>query len=124
MQSSHCKSRVGPIDALASLLSARARNRAWSAADPRPLFKRAGLRAKALRPALQVAVEQPCVEGNDPDEEQEDEEHPVPPAQAGRLMEVLLVEGLTAEELPAVLAHLPVEPETAAKVVALLDAEP
>jgi hypothetical protein len=49
---------------------------------------------------------------------------PVPPAQAGRLMEVLLVEGLTAEELPAVLAHLPVEPETAAKVVALLDAEP
>jgi hypothetical protein len=51
-------------------------------------------------------------------------DHPVPPAQAGRLLEVLLAEGLTAEELPAVLAHLPVERETAAKLVALLEAEP
>jgi hypothetical protein len=48
---------------------------------------------------------------------------PVPPAQAGRLLEVLLTEGVTAEEVPAVLAHLPVEPATAAKVVALLEAE-
>ena len=44
---------------------------------------------------------------------------PVPPAQAGRLLEVLLAEGVDRDELDSVLAHLPVEPETAAKVAAL-----
>jgi hypothetical protein len=45
---------------------------------------------------------------------------PVPPAQAGRLLDVLLAEGLGHEELPAVLTQLPVEPATATKVVDLL----
>jgi hypothetical protein len=46
---------------------------------------------------------------------------PVPPAQAGRLLEALLAEGLAREELPAVLARLPVEPDTAATIATLLD---
>ena len=50
---------------------------------------------------------------------------PVPPAQAGRLLEVLLGEGLEPEELPPVLRRLPVEDATVAKLAALLDgAEP
>jgi hypothetical protein len=48
---------------------------------------------------------------------------PVPPAAAERLLEVLLTEGLEPQEIPAVLAHLPVEPATAAEVTALLDAQ-
>jgi hypothetical protein len=48
---------------------------------------------------------------------------PVPPAQAGRLLDVLLAEGLTAEEMPAVVARLPVEPATAATIAALLEAQ-
>jgi hypothetical protein len=49
---------------------------------------------------------------------------PVPPAQAGRLLEVLLAEGLEADEIPAVLVHLPVDPAAAARVASLLQAEP
>lgn len=45
---------------------------------------------------------------------------PVPPAQAGRLLEVLLAEGVSPEEVPAVLARLPVDDATAVKVAALL----
>jgi hypothetical protein len=45
---------------------------------------------------------------------------PVPAAQAGRLLTALLQQGLEADEVPAVLARLPVEPEAAAKVRALL----
>ncbi len=45
---------------------------------------------------------------------------PVPPAQADRLLDVLLEEGLLPEEVPALLAHLPVEPVTAAEVRATL----
>ena len=41
---------------------------------------------------------------------------PVPPAQADRLLDVLLAEGLLPEEVPALLSHLPVEPATAAEV--------
>jgi hypothetical protein len=47
---------------------------------------------------------------------------PVPEAQAGRLLEVLLLEGLQPEEVTAALARLPIEPGTAAKVAALVDA--
>jgi hypothetical protein len=47
----------------------------------------------------------------------------VPPAQADRLLEALLAEGVEPEEVSAVLAHLPVEPATAAKVAALLAEE-
>jgi hypothetical protein len=47
---------------------------------------------------------------------------PVPEAQAGRLLEVLLREGLEPDEVISTLAHLPVEPTTAAKVAALADA--
>ena len=45
---------------------------------------------------------------------------PVPPAQADRLLDVLLAEGLLPEEVPALLPHLPVEPATAAEVRATL----
>ncbi|WP_153362371.1 hypothetical protein [Modestobacter roseus] len=41
---------------------------------------------------------------------------PVPPAQADRLLELLLAEGLLPEEVPTLLASLPVEPATAAEV--------
>jgi hypothetical protein len=47
---------------------------------------------------------------------------PVPPAQADRLLDVLLAEGLLVEEVPALLAHLPVEPATAAEVRATIAA--
>ena len=49
---------------------------------------------------------------------------PVPPAQADRLLDALLAEGLQHDEVTAVLDHLPVQPETAAEVratVAVLD---
>ena len=45
---------------------------------------------------------------------------PVPPAQAGRLLAVLLEQGLEPEEVGPVLARLPVEPDAAEKVLALL----
>jgi hypothetical protein len=45
---------------------------------------------------------------------------PVPEAQAGRLLAALLEQGLEPEEVPPVLARLPVEPAAAAKVRALL----
>ena len=41
---------------------------------------------------------------------------PVPVAQADRLLDVLLGEGLLPEEVPALLPHLPVEPGAAAEV--------
>jgi len=47
---------------------------------------------------------------------------PVPLAQADRLLEVLLGEGLLPEEVPALLPQLPVEPVTAAEVRATLAA--
>ena len=47
---------------------------------------------------------------------------PVPPAQADRLLDVLLAEGLLPEEVPALLSQLPVEPVTAAEVRATLAA--
>jgi hypothetical protein len=47
---------------------------------------------------------------------------PVPEPQAGRLLEALLIEGLEVSEVRAVLAHLPVEAGTAAKVTALIEA--
>jgi hypothetical protein len=45
---------------------------------------------------------------------------PVPAAQAGRLLAVLLEQGLEPDEVAPVLARLPVEDEAAAKVAALL----
>jgi hypothetical protein len=48
---------------------------------------------------------------------------PVPPAQAGRLLEALLAEGVEPEEVPAVLAHLSVEPATVTKIAGLLEGE-
>jgi hypothetical protein len=45
---------------------------------------------------------------------------PVPEAQAGRLLAVLLEQGLEPDEVPAVLGRLPVEPAAAVKVRALL----
>ena len=49
---------------------------------------------------------------------------PVPAAQAGRLLEALLLQGLEPAEITAALAHLPVETATAEKVSALVaDAE-
>jgi hypothetical protein len=45
---------------------------------------------------------------------------PVPAAQAGRLLAVLLEQGLEPDEVDPVLARLPVEPEAAEKVRALL----
>jgi hypothetical protein len=47
---------------------------------------------------------------------------PVPLAQADRLLDVLLAEGLLPEEVPALLPHLPVEPVTAAEVRATIAA--
>ena len=47
---------------------------------------------------------------------------PVPAAQAGRLLEALLLQGLEPEEVLAVLPHLPVSPEGADKVTALVAA--
>jgi hypothetical protein len=47
---------------------------------------------------------------------------PVPLTQADRLLELLLAEGLLPEEVPALLAHLPVEPRTAAEVRATIAA--
>jgi len=47
---------------------------------------------------------------------------PVPLAAADRLLDVLLAEGLLPEEVPALLAHLPVEPGTAAEVRATIAA--
>jgi hypothetical protein len=45
---------------------------------------------------------------------------PVPLAEADRLLDVLLAEGLLPEEVPALLAHLPVEPVTAAELRATI----
>jgi hypothetical protein len=45
---------------------------------------------------------------------------PVPAVQAGRLLAALLEQGLEPDEVPPVLAHLPVEPAAAEKVRALL----
>jgi hypothetical protein len=45
---------------------------------------------------------------------------PVPLAQADRLLDVLLAEGLLPEEVPALLPQLPVEPRTAAEVRATI----
>jgi hypothetical protein len=45
---------------------------------------------------------------------------PVPVAEADRLLDVLLAEGLLPEELPALLPHLPVEPGTAAELRATI----
>jgi hypothetical protein len=47
---------------------------------------------------------------------------PVPPGQAGRLLELLLTEGLEPEEIPSLLGSLPVEPATAVQVAAILAA--
>ena len=47
---------------------------------------------------------------------------PVPLAQADRLLDALLAEGLLPEEVPALLPQLPVEPVTAAEVRATLAA--
>jgi hypothetical protein len=47
---------------------------------------------------------------------------PVPPPQAGRLLEVLLGEGLELGEIPALLPHLPVDPATAVQVAAMVAA--
>jgi len=45
---------------------------------------------------------------------------PVGPAEAGRLLELLLDEGLEPEEIPALLGRLPVEPATAVQVAAMI----
>ena len=45
---------------------------------------------------------------------------PVPLPEADGLLDVLLAEGLLPEEVPALLAHLPVEPATAAEVRATI----
>src|SRR4051812_34392638 len=47
---------------------------------------------------------------------------PVPPPEAGRLLELLLTEGLEAEEIPLLLGILPVEPATAVQVAAMIAA--
>jgi hypothetical protein len=47
---------------------------------------------------------------------------PVPEAQAGRLLELLVIEGLEPDEVTAALPHLPVDPATAAKIDALVEA--
>jgi hypothetical protein len=47
---------------------------------------------------------------------------PVPPTDAGRLLELLLGEGLEPDEIPALLGRLPVEPATAVQVAAVLAA--
>jgi hypothetical protein len=46
----------------------------------------------------------------------------VPPPAAGRLLEVLLDEGLELAEIPALLPHLPVDPATAVQVAAMVAA--
>ena len=47
---------------------------------------------------------------------------PLPPAAAESLVAELLAHGLEPEEVPAVLPHLPVQPATAAEVVAIIRA--
>ncbi len=47
---------------------------------------------------------------------------PVPPSGAEALVAALLAEGLLLEEVPAVLPHLPVQPDTAAEVEAIVAA--
>jgi hypothetical protein len=47
---------------------------------------------------------------------------PVAPAEAGRLLELLLGEGLEPDEIPALLGRLPVEPATAVQVAAMIAA--
>jgi hypothetical protein len=47
---------------------------------------------------------------------------PVGPAEAGRLLELLLAEGLEPDEIPALLGRLPVEPATAVQVAAMIAA--
>jgi hypothetical protein len=47
---------------------------------------------------------------------------PVPPADAGRLLELLLGEGLGPDEIPGLLGRLPVEPATAVQMAAMLAA--
>jgi hypothetical protein len=47
---------------------------------------------------------------------------PVPGAEAEALVTALLAEGLLLEELPAVLPHLPLQPDTAAEVEAIVAA--
>jgi hypothetical protein len=47
---------------------------------------------------------------------------PVPPTEAERLLELLLGEGLEADEIPALLGALPVAPATAVQVAAMLAA--
>jgi hypothetical protein len=47
---------------------------------------------------------------------------PVPPAEAERLLAALLAEGLLLEEVPAVVPHLPLEPETVREVNAIVAA--
>jgi hypothetical protein len=47
---------------------------------------------------------------------------PVPPAEAGRLLELLLTEGLEPDEIPAILGRLPVEPAAAVQIAAMLAA--
>jgi hypothetical protein len=47
---------------------------------------------------------------------------PVPPAQADRLLDALLAEGVQLDEVVPLLAHLPVEPATAAEVRATVAA--
>ncbi|MGY1808673.1 hypothetical protein ACI8AF_15000 [Blastococcus sp. SYSU D00669] len=47
---------------------------------------------------------------------------PVPPGEAGRLLELLLTEGLEPEEIPPLLAELPVDAATAVQVAAMLAA--
>jgi hypothetical protein len=44
----------------------------------------------------------------------------VPPEQAGRLVDALLAEGLEPDEVAAVLPRLPLEPDTAVQVDAVL----
>ena len=43
---------------------------------------------------------------------------PVPPAQAGELLEALVAQGLEPQEVLSLLPHLPVQPDTAEEVVA------
>ena len=47
---------------------------------------------------------------------------PVPPDDAGRLLDLLLEEGLEPEEIPALLGRLPVEPATAVQMAAMIAA--
>jgi len=47
---------------------------------------------------------------------------PVPPDEAGRLLELLLTEGLEPEEIPPLLGRLPVAPATAVQVAAMIAA--